>query len=323
MFNKNRYIKLLVVLNLVVPLSACYSLSNLWSDSDDISNNASLNMKDRTHSSFIPPEENEKNIDQFIEEWETVRPALMRVVALEEDMQYLLQSMSEINETAPAFAANEQSFQAVSLEPQYETATVQNYDDATEFKQDKFSQNTIQSSNTANAEPASNIKTLAAPRLTSLDDSIEEKFASQNTTLIDNKFSTQINTIDQTYDTEPKALHSDTSQETFVMNKNEPFDANCAIFAGNKIGEGNAVHLISYKSKQLLSEGSRKIAKQFSDELCGKMPVFKEVLVNGERFYSMRFGPFVDKDEALTVCSSIKKSGQYCGVTDFDGTQIL
>lgn len=63
MFIQNRYIKLIVVLSLVVPLSACYSLSNLWSDADGMENNTSLNKNEHTRSSFIPPEESQQDVD--------------------------------------------------------------------------------------------------------------------------------------------------------------------------------------------------------------------------------------------------------------------
>ena len=258
-----------------------------------------------------------KLLDEAVEEWEAMKPALMRVVALEQDMQFLLQSMSEVNSVGPVYGPDNNYYAAAQMqddlssapEIKYETSeTKLDFVDGDSLRASKFSSTGNLASNPVSTKSSSVVAVLPAPKLSAL-----KPLATDLDNHMDTKFS------NQTAANEP-AIKQSTQLATSNLKKS---NNGCGNYSSNIIGQGSAVHLVSYKSKQLLLPGSQKLSKTFAEVLCGKMPLVKQVEVNGSTFYSMRFGPFQNKQSALQACSNIKKTGQYCGVTQFDGEKVL
>lgn len=268
-------------------------------------------------------EQQRQNINNFVEEWESLKPAILRVVALEEDMKFLLATMQDIADVGPVYAANQPLIDFEEEQVQsFENAEPIEYDTAQVLPKNKFfnNRNVISNSIQDNtliddkfSSAAGEVVVLPAPRLLA-DDS------SEMTGMVDvNQLSDQDDkfTYPSDYDVQSKMIEQPAKQLADIVGQ-----VDCSL-TNLDIGKGLAIHLVSYKSKNRLLSGSQKLSAQFSDVLCGKTPVFKEVIVDNTKFYSMRFGPYNNKTEAVRACSSIRQTGQYCGITQFDGTQIL
>lgn len=305
--------RIAVALLATCSLSGCYSLSNLWPDALS-AEPAKLTNAKFLEAKLVNSSDKQAKLEGFVKEWESVRPALMRVVALEEDMQFLLQSMSDVNDVGPVYSASNPILDvSASIKQEYTEAEVANYVGRKHPKTPEFSQERLQGKSlSGSTNTMSKVKAVPAPKT----------MATNNQVITQSLTQTQKKTMDNKFSSKPSNQPARIAQQkTFISELAANYD--CSDFSRQKIGEGNAIHLVSYKSKQRLVSGSEQLTKKFSDVLCGKMPIFKEVIVNGNMFYSMRFGPFINKSEALKACSNIKKTGQYCGVTKFDGAQIL
>ncbi|WP_395342092.1 SPOR domain-containing protein [Ningiella sp. W23] len=82
-----------------------------------------------------------------------------------------------------------------------------------------------------------------------------------------------------------------------------------------------AVHLVSMRQAQMLNNAWVSINQQYSNFFPQKTPLAQKVNVKGETYYSLRIGPF-SKNEAGSVCSEIKSSGEYCGVLAYEGENL-
>ncbi len=80
-----------------------------------------------------------------------------------------------------------------------------------------------------------------------------------------------------------------------------------------------ALHLISVSEAEKISEAHKQMTQKYNDTLCGKYLKIAQVLMRDTEFNSLRFGPFVKKEEAQKACSRIQSAGQYCSVAMFDG----
>ena len=318
--------RILALLLISMSLSGCYSLSDIWSGEEETA--VSSNIKGPKESSdprvsaefvsSLRESSNEQNqkVREFVSEWKTMKPALMRVVALEEDMQFLLQTLNDVNAVGPVYSADNPVLDTNNaIQPDYEQAAPMNLV-GTDSLQTRAA-NSAMPNNTANKFSGTNTAVKAQPapkRINSLLSNEAEPNLNTTMSQVDNKFSGSSSTNNTANKFQQTALSDNNGNST---------SDRCNEYQPTDIGRGSAVHLVSYKTKNLLSSQSAKLTATFSEVLCGKLPVVKEVMVNGSLFYSMRFGPFADKNEARKACSDIKKTGQYCGVTTFDGTQIL
>lgn len=78
------------------------------------------------------------------------------------------------------------------------------------------------------------------------------------------------------------------------------------------------VHVSSFKYPALLKGGWENAVKAYPN-LCDKGAVYKTVAVQNHTFYSLRVGPYVTKDAAKKMCQALRQQKQYCRVTDFTG----
>ena len=81
------------------------------------------------------------------------------------------------------------------------------------------------------------------------------------------------------------------------------------------------VHIASFKLSNKLPEGWNKIVKRYP-ELCKKGGVVRNVSINGTTFYSLRVGPYENKQAAKAFCSTLKANSQYCRITHFNGEAL-
>ena len=90
-------------------------------------------------------------------------------------------------------------------------------------------------------------------------------------------------------------------------------------------GEGNyAVHLASYRSKEALLDGWRRLQGLYPEllgELSGHFAIF-DVPSLGGRYYRLKAGPFEGASGARQLCRNLNNAGEYCVVTVFDGEEL-
>ncbi|MFT6268454.1 MAG: hypothetical protein ACJAVV_001264 [Alphaproteobacteria bacterium] len=90
----------------------------------------------------------------------------------------------------------------------------------------------------------------------------------------------------------------------------------------NTSADGVGIHLISVKNQNSLSGAADSLMSKFPNELCETTAKIESVSVKGESYYSLRFGPYVDREYALSICSKLKTKGQYCGLAKFSGRTL-
>ncbi len=83
-----------------------------------------------------------------------------------------------------------------------------------------------------------------------------------------------------------------------------------------------AIHLVSYKSSNYVEKGWQELSAKHKAVLCGKQPIVANVTVKGVDYHSLRVGPYSTVSEAQNACKKLRDSGQYCAVTEFSGKRI-
>lgn len=78
------------------------------------------------------------------------------------------------------------------------------------------------------------------------------------------------------------------------------------------------VHLISIKDQAKVGQAAHELLNKFAGQLCSSFKV-NNVVVKGEQYFSIRFGPYLSEQDAQQACSSIRAKGQYCRPTEFVG----
>jgi SPOR domain len=82
-----------------------------------------------------------------------------------------------------------------------------------------------------------------------------------------------------------------------------------------------AVHLGSYRTANRAFEGYAQIKAKTPGALSNLKPRVERVDLGPKKgiFERLKAGPFTSREEALSVCSQLRKSGQYCVPADFTG----
>ncbi|MFW8590195.1 SPOR domain-containing protein [Glaciecola sp. 2405UD65-10] len=237
--------------------------------------------------------------------WEEAQPAISRLIELEQDISFLTEQFGNLN-PVPDYgsqynvpggftASTEQDVlsSGSTVRPSFNTVTtpaeLTKINEKDDEPPSKFSgKNSTMPSNVAVAAPAkpvmgNNLKQANPSHLVS----------NSNDGVDDAKFTGGKLTPDS------KQEQCDTSNYT--------------------IGNGFAIHLASFKSRASVTKSWDDFKGKAADITCNKLALNETVSVKGQTFYSLRFGPYSSKQEALKTCSAIKTFQSYCGVTNFKG----
>ena len=258
--------------------------------------------------------ENRKQIDQLSADWAELVKNVNRVVELDSELSYLLNALQKsegLNSlTSSNLALNEYSAQV----PENDAVTDKlSLSDA----MDQLS-NQIQSLPSKTNAQISPVIQKAKPILTD-DGADNTKFSNstgdaEQASASPNKNSQVGNKFTSIVGPTPVLTSGKFSQAI------EP-GSNCT---NNPKGQnGNvAVHLISLKNQNNISTAADSLMNRFPNELCETSAKIENVSVNGESYYSLRFGPYANREHALSICSKLKAQGQYCGLTKFSGRTL-
>lgn len=329
--NISKTLKHFLMLTMVVLfLNGCTSLPSKWLfTSDDKNSEASL-LNENHKSIHLPKSQQaieqarniatEKRLDTLLAEWQAVKSDINRIIELESELGFIVNELAkqdslnslhspniQLTEYTPQSMPqsgqgesidNDSDF-IVAIEKLNETPIVGSalpLMDDTQIMDSKFSSqgNVVENSNkqiiasSSSAEPTLSINSLQV----------------QNLSLPDNKASI-IGPL-------PK---DSTDKNSINLKTAVAVHQKCELSSQtNQIG----IHLISLKDENKVNKAANDLLKRFSSELCATVKV-NNVVVKGENYFSVRFGPYLNKQEAQDACTSIRSQGQYCGLAEFVG----
>lgn len=86
--------------------------------------------------------------------------------------------------------------------------------------------------------------------------------------------------------------------------------------------DAHALHLASYRERQQVDDGWRRLVARFPDLLGGLAPRVVGIDFGDGRgtFYRLKAGPLPDAAAAEAACRRIRSGGEFCDATDFSGT---
>ena len=237
--------------------------------------------------------------------WEEAQPAISRLIELEQDISFLTEQFGNLN-PVPDYGSQ------YNLPGGFDDSTEQNI---------LGSDNAVRPSFDALSTPAELTK------INENDDEQSAKFSAEDSSLSTNvavvapakpvmgnnlKQANRSNLVDNS--------SGGVDDAKFKGGALTPSSMQGPCNTGNhSIGDGYAIHLASFKSKKSVMQSWNDFKGKAANITCNKLALNETVNVKGQTFYSLRFGPYASKQEALKTCSAIKTFQNYCGVTSFKG----
>lgn len=277
-------------------------------------------------------EETDKKLNSLIKEWDAVKSDINRIIELEAELGFIVE---ELNKQDSLNSLNQENIALVEYTP--ESMPEVNSGDPIHSDQDFVStaQEIGKGSNTVvgQAAPIINVASVLE---------VDSQFSSQSSKQPTNRLGSNISSENRLQQNEvlrmdnkfsqisDNKLQSSTFQTASIVGElpsdrvmNNKGDANNTLLAGERcslssIDKSIGIHLISLKDEKKVNKAANELLNKFSAQLCGTYKV-NNVLVKGEQYYSVRFGPYTNREEAQKACSSIRAEGQYCGLADFVG----
>lgn len=287
------YVVLRAFICMTIPfLGGCSAVGDYY-DSFASKKPSSVTLKTEQIEDFA---EIRNEIKRYHSEYESMRPALVRLVNLENDLAYVLDQMNEVKVEPIYTSASELP---VSLNELDTDATDKNA--AFEALKALSNDNNVQKPIVGSASP---VLQNAANRVDSKFSGEAEKrnveqLNSEAIESIDKKFKGLNNDI---------YVHSDTNSNPLPC---DAFDIN----QGGKY----AIHIASYVDINKVRVGWDRFKADAKQLVCNKQALVAQVKVKEKVFHSLRFGPFRTKQEATSKCGLVKNIQSYCGVTVYEG----
>lgn len=276
-------------------------------------------------SSKTERRESMTNVLKHMQEWEELRPGLIRLVKKENELSFLLselESISNIQTFDNDFVDANGNPLSVPLDGFKNSLEIQNMTSAVKPNTAEGSSVEVASAIPIQSNLAAKSKFLSsaeannqsAPQYASASNPTKAQLRSQIT-----KFNVAIPPQDAEISRQTAALAPSKFQDENVSDIVGKIN-DCSTLTNNS-GD-KAIHLVSYKVKNHVEKGWRELLLKHNDVLCGKRPIVASVTVNGTDYKSLRAGPYVDVSQAQNACKKLRKSGQYCAVTEFSGMTI-
>lgn len=272
----------------------------------------------------------ERKLDLLVAEWQAVKSDINRVIELESELGFIVNELTKQDSLSSLYDPNIQltEYTPQSM-PEAEQDKVIENDADFMAAVEKLTQNPI----VGKANPL-----MDKPKVQLIDNKfsnqssqimpIDKQLSSNSSKVgyqnsshsdIDNKFSGN-DTLQNSISGANKAsivgpLPSATSSYSTNLKATSDAHEKCELSSQNsKIG----VHLISLKDEAKVSKAASELLEKFSTQLCSTFRV-NNVVVKGENYFSVRFGPYMSKQDAQEACLSIRSQGQYCGLAEFVG----
>lgn len=250
-------------------------------------------------------------LQSAVNEWESLKPSITRLVNLETDLEYLLVQLSDANSTpmleqtpVEAFAAEDAAtVDLASASPLMELkqnpplAVVTN-----EQPRNQLAGRTVNdistSLNNVSMNKFSGGQQAAIPLAPKMKDIDDGKL---------NKFSDEMQT---TASLKGPSLYAGGNNQCRRASSN------------TVVSEGIAIHLASFKSEQLAEETLNNFETKYRDITCNKNPIIKEVVVKNVTYHSARLGPYDNRNAAEEACRAVRTVQSYCALTQYEGVVL-
>lgn len=290
----------------MLPDSLSFSDENLTQDAKERSS-ARAQKDNTTRATQLTAE-----LQSAVNEWESLKPSITRLVNLETDLEYLLVQLSDANSTpmleqtpVEAFAPEEAAtVDLASASPIMELkqnptfAVVANEQPRNQLAGRTVNDTSTSVNNVSMNKFSGNQQAAipSAPKMKNMDD---------NSKL--NKFSDEMQTA-----------ASLKGPSLYAGGNNQ-----CRRASSNTVvSEGIAIHLASFKSEQLAEETLNNFETKYRDITCNKNPIIKEVIVKNVTYHSARLGPYDNRNAAEEACRAVRTVQSYCALTQYEGVVL-
>ncbi|MEQ3659609.1 MAG: SPOR domain-containing protein [Glaciecola sp.] len=357
MKQKSRSINTLFISVLsALSLSACSSLPFMAEGESEI-NTASVNE----FSQFNQPS-NDDSLKREVEDFKSMKESLSRLVALESDLNFLLEEMSRFNEKSPViyedasipFAQNNaraSSFQAKDTvvfssegrnvissnnrEPQVgggndrwasESGEMNKLGIARKNQNDLSSTNSgvsTQGVNAAKFESSRNVELAPATPIMQMPAALTRADQQKTAVSMDKFKQDNVAPKAQVQGGLPRERNAKADMSKFSTDPSQIIgDVGSCMEWKSDKNKTYALHLASYTSRTAAESGWNKLDQKYQDLWCDTPASLAKVVVKGTEYLSLRVGGYDSRDKVLELCSEIKQRGDYCAVSTAVGERI-
>lgn len=259
----------------------------------------------------IKQQELKDTIDEHVAEFKTIKPAIERLIAMENDFKVMVSQIATINNPG---VAPESLSQVSTYEPQSTPVALDPHNTQPELE-------VLYVSDTAQEpEPIFALEPIATPKI----QTIENPDSQSTRQAIEPVVTFQA--AEPAFASTPQAIAKKAdmpSQPRVAQIRLFPASSytTCAPVDVTSDARKYGIHVASFNTLDSLPRGWHESVERFPD-FCQKGAVIQKVVVKSKQFYSMRVGPYVSRSEAKSICYALKKQKQYCRVTDFTGETL-
>lgn len=292
--------KCIIFLVIALTTSACSITDTFSASNDEQGNKEFRTFTGDTLLDKYSETEQKRLMNKYIEEWEDLKPAITKVIALENELSFALQALENNNPENNA---------VLSVE---ELQSLPN-----SFQQDQ------------QIQPVFNSRNVNGTNINERADSIDAKFASAGSSApiklgvaapLGRSFD-NTSTGDGA-NTDKFSQATEQSQNMIQTQQRLTSNTRCGESRSIANGDDYAIHLASYSKKISANSGQKSFLAKYQNELCEKVAIIKPVEVKGNNYYSLRFGPYLSSQEAQNVCAILRQRSDYCSVSRFDGERV-
>jgi hypothetical protein len=317
-------------------LSACSSIPFLG-DTDKAEN---PNFK---QSFFEEPQPVDSlQVRSELEDFKAMKSSLNRLVALESDLNFLLDEMSRFNEKNPVMyeqvevasdkpnkAKPEIVFSVDGKTEQLRTEeTADGWSKAAENMSDKWHSQPAERSSLRLANGTSSQTQTLTPTTNRANNNIsapsnvnQNKFSGNRQ--VDVAAAKPIMQVDQQTQIRPTQPTVNASKFSYGADPQQIVGdvGSCKEWKVDSV-KTYSLHLASYKSRKAAEDGWNKLNSKYADVWCETEAKLAKVNVKGTEYLSLRVGGYNSRDKVLQLCSVVKEQGDYCAVTTTKGETL-
>lgn len=242
----------------------------------------------------IQNQEMKDKLNEHVEEFKTIKPAIERLIAMESDFKVMVSQIAKINQSNGEQSTEQLISQDFDYAKESPPAVLDPHNTQPEVE-------VLYVSDTA-PEPEAIIALSSAPLLPEVD--------SGTTATIPEQF----------MDMDTEELVTITAKSSVRLFPPSRFPS-CVPLDVTSDARKYGIHVASFNSLESLPRGWDESVQRFPD-FCQKGAVIEKVIVKNQQYYSLRVGPYVSRSEAKSICYSLKKQKQYCRVTAFTGERL-
>ncbi len=284
--------------------SGCSMLPDFLKNSDTSSAKNAIAVYDANRNTS-GVQERLSDLENRIADWEAHKENVLSLAELESDLHYIIYQAKPLeSKVTPSL------LDVVSTSTQAKDNTIASpvASNDSGVSVDKFS----------STQDFSQVKVQSAKKINVNASTVADKFSSSQ-----NKKPTTLEELANYIDANDVSMaskFSDNSANSRSYGSSNNIKPNNTCKPSSYIlGKGYAIHLASFSNENTANKELKKFVENNSNISCGKVPLIKDVNVNAKQFYSLRLGPFENKNGAVRMCDLVKKTQSYCGITTFDG----